>query len=131
MSQETPVVDPVDFEKEPLIDMRTSNGLTRRSVATLEEGNNKDDEWEKSSVTLSSPSNKNAFRDVAKLIANSGPMVFLVFLVITFFATLRSSQIFRTSNTFINFLHVWATITLMILSIMGLMHASKLEGPEK
>lgn len=131
MSQEAPFADTVDFEKESLIDMRTANGLTRRSVATLEEGNNKDDEWDKSAAAPHSPSNKNAFRDAAKSFANSGPAVFLVCLVITFFATLRSCQFYRSANTFVNFLHVWATITLMVLSIMGLMHASKLDGPEK
>lgn len=115
---------------EDNLDMRTTNGLTRRSHAALEEGGSPrdDTDFPKSQSLLPIASTTtNSFRDAIRFMSNSGPAVFTVALVVSFFATLKSGSVLHTTNTFFNFLHVWATITLMVLSIMGLMNALKNE----
>lgn len=120
-----------EFTTLSTLDMRHTNGLVRRSVnSSVEEGGgSKDDlDLERSShVVVPAPLAANAFRDSIRFISNCGPTVFTGATILMFLATLRSGTQLHRENTFLNFLHVWATITLMILCIMGLMNALKLE----
>ena len=127
MSQDTTFTETVEFTKQSALDMRTPNGLTRRTHTALEEGGGRDDdtEWDKSAAPVSP--NNNQFLKWIKYITGCGPAIFLFALVVFFFATIQASAAYRTTNTFFNFLHVWATITMMILSIMGLMNAAKID----
>lgn len=118
-----------DFATLKTLDMRNTNGLVRRSHASVEEGGgSKDDfESERGQTSVPAPLAANSFRDTIRFISNCGPTVFAASLLLTSLATLRSGIALHKENSFFNFLHVWATITLMILSIMGLMNALKID----
>lgn len=119
-----------EFTTLSTLDMRNTNGLVRRSHASVEEGGGSKDDLDierSSQVLVPAPLAANAFRDSIRFISNCGPTVFSGAVILMFLATLRSGMQLHRENSFLNFLHVWATITLMILSIMGLMNALKLE----
>lgn len=113
------------------IDMRNTSGLTRRAVASIEEGdlNNKgeDEEVGKAPTPSLAKLAPNAFRDAIRCISSGGPAAFYVAVIVSFLACIHSAKELRASNTFFNFLHFYLTITLMILSIAGLMHVLKSE----
>ena len=55
-----------------------------------------------------------------------GPSAFLLGVGFTFYATLRSGIALHNNGSVLNFFHLWGSITLMIMTIMGLMNACKI-----
>jgi hypothetical protein len=116
------------------LDMRNTSGLTRRTFVSQEEGlesNGKDDFDEMKVATSSSALPPSTFRDVVRCVNKGGPLAFMVAVGVSFLAILKSGQALHRENTFFNFLHLYATITMLVLSIMGLMNAMKLDNHYK
>jgi hypothetical protein len=112
------------------LDMRNTSGLTRRTFVTQEEGveSNGKDDFDEMKVTPSpSALPPSAFRDVVRCVNKGGPLAFLVAVGVSFLAILKSGSELHRENTFFNFLYLYATITMLVLSIMGLMNALKLD----
>ncbi len=112
------------------LDMRNTSGLTRRTFVSQEEGlewNGKEDFDESKAPSSSSALPPSAFRDVVRCVSNGGPMVFMIAVAVSFLAILKSGAALHLENSVFNFLHVYATITMLVLSIMGLMNAMKID----
>lgn len=116
------------------IEMRNANGLTRRTFASQEEGEGGekgeyfDTEKAPSSALLRGTLPPSAFRDATRYLHKAfGPRSFILAVFVCILASIRSGMALRAANTFFNFLLVYLTIILMVLFIMGLMNAMKID----
>mmetsp|Transcript_81249 Transcript_81249/g.159486 ORF Transcript_81249/g.159486 Transcript_81249/m.159486 type:complete len:134 (-) Transcript_81249:401-802(-) len=113
------------------LEMRNTKGLTRRTFASQEEGGNSEEDRD-DFLKVTTPAHPVAlspsfYRDVIKYIGRCSANAYFLAIGITFAMILHSTSEFRENNTVFNFLHVYFTITLMILAIMGVMNALKIE----
>jgi hypothetical protein len=130
MSQTVTVTDTDPLLSAAEIEMRNTSGLTRRTFAAQEEGEagDKGDYIDDLKVLTTTTLPPSAYRDAIRYMNKCGSRVFIVAVVAFFLGSLRSGRFLRAQNTFFNFLHLYLHIALMVGSIMGLMHAMKIDS---
>ena len=114
-------------EAKTLVDleMRNTNGLTRRTFANQEDGINLKDNEENEMKLKELPISK--FRDTVIIINNISSIIFIIAVIITGLVCIYAGKYLHQQNTILNFFYVWGSIILFILSIMGLMNALKVD----
>ena len=137
MIQGTTIAE-TEFATLSASDMRNINGLTRRNTAgglSIEEGGSREDlEYERmqistQTVASSVPLPYNKFREVLLAIGGLSATVFALALMFTAYLTIRAGVALHNNAGVGNFFYFWGSNTLLIICIMGLLHASKLHTP--
>jgi hypothetical protein len=109
-------------------DMRNNtSGLTRRTNVVV--GSEESDLDKLESMVPSSPSRgsvpKSKFRDAIISISNMGPNIFVCATIATCYGTLRAGQALHEVGSVLHFFYFWFSIIILVLTINGLMAASK------